>query len=109
MDEVAWGWIPEVWTWLYIISQDLWVLVLIWAGYKYGSLKLGKDDEEPEFSTATWFSMFFCAGVATGLFYYSVAEPVWHYIEWGSPRFGRSAKGYGTEDEDATHALMVTV
>ncbi|CAK0871236.1 unnamed protein product [Prorocentrum cordatum] len=109
MDEVAWGWIPEVWTWIYIISQDIWVVVLLWAMYAHGSLKLGKDEDEPEFSTATWFSMLFCCGVATGLFYYAVAEPMWHYKGWGSPRFISGEKGYGTLDEDATHALMVSV
>ncbi|CAK0799968.1 unnamed protein product [Prorocentrum cordatum] len=109
MDLIAWEWIPEVWTWIYIVSQDIWVVVLLWAMIWHGKLKLGKDDDEPEFSTTTWFSMLFCCGVATGLFYYSVAEPMWHYKGWGSPRFVSGAKGYGTEDEDATHALMVSV
>ena len=31
MDEVSWGWIPEVWTWIYIMSQDVWVVALPWA------------------------------------------------------------------------------
>jgi len=99
----AWEWIPEVWTWLYIISQDIWILVLLWAMYKYGDLKLGKDTDEPEFSTATWFSMLFCAGVAVGLTFYGVAEPVWHYKGSASYFVG------STDDEKGTLALVVTL
>jgi choline-glycine betaine transporter len=109
MSEVAFTWIPEVWTWLYIVSQNIWVLVLLWAAIKHGNLKLGKDDDKPDFSTATWFSMLFCAGLATGLFYYSVAEPVWHYKGWGNPRFISGAKGYGNTNEDGIRALEVTL
>ena len=42
-------------------------------------MKLGKDDEEPEFSDASYFTMLFSAGIAIGLFYYGVAEPIFHY------------------------------
>jgi len=109
LNVVAFEWIPDVWTWLYIVSQDIWIVVLFYLMMvpKYANMKLGKDDEEPEYSFATWFSMLFSAGVAVGLFYYSVAEPVWHYTS-GSARFRSSVKGYGNLDEDATHAIMVT-
>merc|ERR1719244_750375 len=46
---------------------------------------LGKDDDVPEYNDATWFSMLFACGVSTGLFFYGVAEPVFHYI--GPNRF----------------------
>jgi len=42
-------------------------------------LKLGKDDEEPEFPTSTWFMMLFACGIGVGLFFYGVAEPIYHY------------------------------
>eukprot|EP00450_Noctiluca_scintillans_P006983 CAMPEP_0194483522 /NCGR_PEP_ID=MMETSP0253-20130528/5091_1 /TAXON_ID=2966 /ORGANISM="Noctiluca scintillans" /LENGTH=830 /DNA_ID=CAMNT_0039323189 /DNA_START=231 /DNA_END=2723 /DNA_ORIENTATION=- len=104
----AFSWIPEVWTWFYIVSQDVWIVVLIWVMVvsKYGNIKLGADDEEPEFTFQSWFSMLFSAGVAVGLFYYSVAEPVWHYK--GGARFVSTSKGYGNENEDAINAIMIT-
>merc|ERR1719254_327589 len=109
MQTEAFEWIPEVWTWLYIVSQDIWIIVLVYVMVisKYGNIKLGKDDEEPEYTFATWFSMLFSAGVATGLFYYSVAEPVWHYKN-ETARFNAMSKGYGNSNEEAMHALMVT-
>ena len=42
-------------------------------------LKLGLPEDEPEFSRLQWFAMLFCCGVAVGLWFYGVAEPLWHY------------------------------
>mmetsp|Transcript_57333 Transcript_57333/g.134407 ORF Transcript_57333/g.134407 Transcript_57333/m.134407 type:complete len:917 (-) Transcript_57333:164-2914(-) len=110
LGEVAFDWIPRVWTWLYIVSQDIWIFVLVYLCLvpKYANLKLGRDDEEAEYSFATWFSMLFSAGVAVGLFYYGVAEPLWHYEGDGGPRWSRNDKGYGNSNEDAIHGIMVT-
>ena len=73
-------WITDKFTWLYIGTQDIWFLFIIIVYFsKYGSMKLGKDDEEPEFSDASYFTMLFSAGIAIGLFYYGVAEPIFHY------------------------------
>lgn len=46
----------------------------------YGKIRLGKDDERPEFGFATWFAMLFSAGMGIGLVYWSVAEPVSHFL-----------------------------
>ena len=73
-------WITEKFTWLYIITQDAWFLFLIIVYFsKYGNMKLGKDDEEPEFSDVSYFTMLFSAGIGIGLFYFGVAEPIFHY------------------------------
>ncbi|CAK0804571.1 unnamed protein product [Prorocentrum cordatum] len=107
MDDVPWRWIQEVWTWIYIIPQDIWFCILLWVVVQHGKLKLGKDVDGPEFSTATRFSMLFCCGVATGLFYYAVAEPI---SRVGSARgFCPRSQGCGSVDEDATHAPLVSV
>jgi choline-glycine betaine transporter len=46
---------------------------------KYSSLKLGKDTDEPEYNGVSWFMMLFACGIGVGLFFYGVAEPVFHY------------------------------
>lgn len=54
------SWITQNFTWFYIGTQDVWTVFLLWLLFsKYASLKLGKDDEKPEFSDVTWFSMLF--------------------------------------------------
>ena len=74
------GWITRTWTWFYIGTQNIWIIfILILYFSKYASLKLGKDDEKPEYNDATYFTMLFAAGVGIGLFYFGVAEPVFHF------------------------------
>jgi len=46
----------------------------------YGSIKLGKDDEGPEFSTASWIAMLFAGGMGAGLLFWGPAEPMYHFI-----------------------------
>ena len=46
---------------------------------RYGDLKLGGEDEEPEFSLTAWFAMLFAAGMGIGLVFWGVAEPLSHY------------------------------
>eukprot|EP00928_Gymnodinium_smaydae_P046729 TRINITY_DN3114_c0_g1_i1.p1 TRINITY_DN3114_c0_g1~~TRINITY_DN3114_c0_g1_i1.p1 ORF type:complete len:1095 (-),score=177.76 TRINITY_DN3114_c0_g1_i1:403-3687(-) len=104
---VAKLWVCDVWSWFYIISQDIWVVVLLYLAFRYGHLKIGRDDEKPRFSDVTWFSLLFTCGVAVGMFYY-VAEPMWHYKGWGGARFINSANGYSHPSEDAVHGMMVT-
>ena len=48
---------------------------------KWGSKKLGAVDDEPEYSTFTWAAMLMCCGVAVGVFFWSVAEPLYHYMQ----------------------------
>jgi BCCT family betaine/carnitine transporter len=56
-------------------------LILGWLSVsRYGNVKLGGPDEEPEFSTFSWISMLFCAGVGIGLMIWSLVEPI-YYIQ----------------------------
>ncbi len=66
--------------WLYLwLVLGLVVLSLVLAFSRYGDLKLGSDDEEPEFSVGAWFAMLFAAGMGIGLVFWGVAEPISHY------------------------------
>ena len=53
---------------------------LVLALSPYGKVKLGKDEDEPEFSTVSWISMLFAAGMGVGLLYWGTAEPLTHYL-----------------------------
>lgn len=78
---VAWKkWIVANFTWLYIGSQDIWaVFAVVLYCSKYANLRLGKDHEKPEYNDVTWFVMLFACGIGVGLFFYGVAEPIFHY------------------------------
>jgi choline/glycine/proline betaine transport protein len=66
--------------WFYTVSVGFFLFFVIFLLFSpYGGIKLGKDDEEPEFSTLSWFAMLFSAGMGIGLLFYSVAEPILHF------------------------------
>lgn len=52
-------------------------------------VKLGRDDEEPEFSRSSWFAMLFSAGMGVGLLFWGVGEPLSHF---GTPPIGVEAQ-----------------
>src|SRR5690625_4543764 len=45
---------------------------------RFGNIKLGKEDDEPEFSLPAWFGMLFSAGMGMGLVLFTTAETISH-------------------------------
>ncbi len=66
---------------------------------RHGNVRLGPDDAEPEFSTASWIAMLFAAGMGVGLLFYGAAEPLTHFEE---------LREYAPEPRAAGYALFVT-
>jgi len=101
-------WVTDIFTWLYIASQDYWLFYLVPLCYYYGHVKLGKDDEEPQYTDLEYFSMVFCAGVAIGLVFYGCSEPLFHMMSaWGSNRYNND--GYSTDNQVAQNAINLTL
>ena len=66
--------------WAFVLSASGFVVFALWLAFsRYGRIRLGRDDEEPEFSTSSWIAMMFSAGMGIGLMFYGVAEPLAHY------------------------------
>ncbi|WP_062107967.1 BCCT family transporter [Bacillus niameyensis] len=66
--------------WYYLILVVLFVIVCIYLFVSpIGRIKLGKQEDKPEFSTPTWISMLFSAGMGIGLIFYGAYEPLSHY------------------------------
>lgn len=75
--------------WFYLLVGSLFVFVCLYLMFsKYGSIRLGKDTDKPEFSTLSWIAMLFSAGMGVGLVFWGVAEPVSHYT---TPPYGESS------------------
>ncbi|NBC04962.1 MAG: BCCT family transporter [Bacteroidetes bacterium] len=73
--------ITEWASWLFVIAVNIFIgFALYFAFSKYGNIRLGGEDAEPDFSTAAWFAMLFSAGMGIGLMFFSVAEPMWHLL-----------------------------
>jgi len=66
--------------WFYIAAVAAFLIfVLFLMLSRYGDVKLGPDESEPEYSYLSWFAMLFSAGMGIGLLFFGVAEPVQHY------------------------------
>lgn len=66
--------------WVYVWSVTLFVIFLIYImASKYGNIRLGSNDSQPNYNFFSWMSMLFAAGMGIGLMYFSVAEPMQHY------------------------------
>jgi len=66
--------------WFFVLVVNGMVAVCLFLALsKYGNIRLGGKDAEPDFSTFAWFSMLFSAGMGIGLLFFSVAEPIFHY------------------------------
>ncbi|MPS73440.1 MAG: BCCT family transporter [Chryseobacterium sp.] len=66
--------------WVYVWSVTLFVIFLVYImASKYGNIRLGSNDSQPNYSFFSWMSMLFAAGMGIGLMYFSVAEPMQHY------------------------------
>ena len=81
------GWLMDHFTWLYVggVSATLIFLIVVFVS-RYGNLRLGDDDDEPEYSYPVWFAMLFAAGMGATLMFWGAAEPLNH--AYNPPRGG---------------------
>ena len=64
------GRILDSFGWFYLLAVGIFVFtVLFLAMSRYGRLKLGPDDAEPEYSYISWLAMLFAAGMGIGLMF----------------------------------------
>ena len=80
------AWIIRVFGWSFVISTAFFLAFAVFLAFsRFGRIKLGHDDEVPEFSTRSWICMMFSVGMGIGLMFWGVAEPVSHF---GTPPHG---------------------
>jgi len=85
--------------WFYLLTVFGFLAFALYLAFgRFGHIRLGKEDEEPEFSRASWFAMLFSAGMGIGLVFWGVAEPVSH--------FGTPPGGITPQSADAARAAM---
>ncbi|MGO3650480.1 BCCT family transporter [Agrococcus casei] len=100
------AWVTTNFGWLFgglAIAIFLFMLVV---GYsRTGGIRLGADKEEPEFSTRSWISMLFAAGLGIGLLFYGPLEPLTYFLE---PAPSTTGIAGGTQ-EAALPALAQTI
>lgn len=90
--EKSQNWIVANLGWFYMLAIGIFVaFAIIVALSRWGSIRLGRDDDEPEFGLMSWFAMLFSAGMGVGLVFYGVAEPLGYTTN--SPKPGWDVEG----------------
>ncbi|MDH3533598.1 MAG: BCCT family transporter [Gammaproteobacteria bacterium] len=89
---------------LYLLASVAAIGFLLWlAASRFGNVKLGDTDDEPEFRTLSWIAMLFCAGVGAGLMYWCVIE--WSYY-YEHPPFGVAPRSTAAAEWASTYGLF---
>ena len=96
----ALSWIVNNLGWMFVLFGTVFVFYILSIAFsRFGSIRLGRDDEEPEFSTPSWIAMMFAAGMGIGLMFYGTTEPLTFFRE-GVP---------GSEPKDLNSAFASTL
>ncbi len=68
--------------WLFQLASLLFLGICVYLALsRHGKIKFGGPDAEPEFSTYAWVTMSLCAGIATGILFWGIAEPITHFMK----------------------------
>lgn len=82
------NWVSRTFSWYYLLAATLYLVFIVFiACSRYGEIKLGPKHSKPEFSLLSWSAMLFSAGIGIDLMFFSVAEPLSHYM---SPPVGEA-------------------
>ena len=78
--------------------------LLVWLAFgRHGKVKLGREEDEVQYSDFSWTAMLFCAGVGAGLLY-------WAVIEWSNyynaPPFGVPPRSPEAVDWASTYGIF---
>src|SRR5688572_10349198 len=90
-DAVLWSFLVPNFGWVFILSSFGFLAFSLYLAFsRYGKIRLGGQDEQPEFRTVSWVAMMFSAGMGIGLMFFGVAEPLSHM---SSPPAGTAEAG----------------
>lgn len=66
--------------WFYSVGATFLLGFCLWACFsKYGTIRFGGPNAKPEISVFNWWAISLCAGIAIGIVFFGVAEPMAHY------------------------------
>jgi glycine betaine transporter len=94
------GYLITTYGWVFILATFGFLIFALYLAFsRYGRVRLGGDEDRPEFSTVAWVAMMFSAGMGIGLMFFGVAEPILHFA---TPPHGLASAG----SEDAARVAM---
>lgn len=66
--------------WLYAVMAMANIAILAWLFFSHhGDIILGGKDAKPILSRWNWFAISLCGGIGTGIVFWGIAEPIFHF------------------------------
>ncbi len=97
--ELTNNWLWENVGWMYLLSMFALVAFVVFLIFgPWGNIKLGDEDEDPEFSFLSYFVMLYSAGIAAGIVFWGPAEAIFHYdapMPWAGAEAGSTEAAVG--------------
>ena len=67
--------------WFFVLAVNFFLIFSLSIAFsKLGNIRLGGRQAKAEFTTGAWFAMLFSAGMGIGILFWSVGEPILHYV-----------------------------
>ena len=96
-------WMTSQLDWVFLLTCSLLVVFCLYLIVSpLGKVRLGGQHAVPDYSKLTWIAMLFSAGLAIGLVYWGIAEPVQHFQ---TPPFNMTKVYDAAQAYDAQHLL----
>lgn len=75
-------WVVQHLGWFYGSVAVACIIFMFVIAFRHtGHIRLGPDGAKPDYSTLSWISMLFAAGLGIGLIFYGPMEPLQHFLE----------------------------
>ena len=107
-------WITASLNWYYVGFMCAALAVSVYLAISpHGAVRLGRDDERPEFRTFSWLAMLFSAGLGIGMLFFSIVEPLFYFDTAQAAGYPNNphadrAGVVALERERAIHAMRIT-
>lgn len=62
-----------------LFALVVFILAIVVALTRYGNIKIGGPDAVPDYKTWNWITMSLCGGIGTGLLFWAMGEPIYHF------------------------------
>lgn len=97
-------------SWFYVLTFSIFLgFLLILSVSGLGNIRLGRDEDVPEFGFLSWLAMLFAAGMGVGLMFFGVAEPLMHYFFGHYGRRTQAAAGIAAHGVPLGRSRLVGV
>ena len=81
MTKLLYGMADYLGWYINLLSFVFLIFGVIFMAIKYGDIKIGGEDAKPAYSLPAWCAMSICSGIGTGLLFWAMGEPMYHFMQ----------------------------